>query len=212
MTPKKLKGVELESEVLKAIKEDSELTGNRYGVMVAVDQDGLLRRIKSYPDLEGVVRGGLQFVVECKVCSSSSIQLAARIERDKSSKQLKHLLERAEFEAITFYMIHFNERVLKTKTEQAVTYAFPVHPNHPFWERFVVGDEWKINRDICNLYGQKIEWIVPPRCRKARPDFHKTILKIDNNLVRYRTRKQDTDWRASPMFKKKPKLDHQKLV
>lgn len=203
MTPKKLKGIELEKEILSAIKSEDELTGNRYGVMTMVDQDGLLRRIKSYPDLEGVIRGGLQFVTECKVCSSASIQLAARIEDDKSSKQLKHLLERAEYEAITFYVIHFNERVLKTKTDPAMTFAFPVHPCHPFWERFVAGDEWKINRDTCQLYGVDIPWFVPPRCRKVRPDFFKTILKVDNNLTRFRS-KPKSNWRESPMFKKQP--------
>jgi len=204
-TPKKLKGTELEKEVLSAIKSSDELTGNRYGVMTMVDADKQLRRIKSYPDIEGVISCGIQFVIECKVCSQASLRLASRIEDDKSSKQLKHLLERGDFMAITMYVIHFNERVLKTKSEPACTYAFPVHSSHEFWIRFCRGEELNINRETCEKYAYQIVWYVPPRCRRARPNIATAINRVENMLTESRS-KPKFDWRESPMFRKEIKV------
>jgi len=199
-TPPKLKGTGLEKELLHVIKSSDEITGGRYGVMTSVKPDGELIRIKSYPDIEGVRKPvGQQFNVECKVCSQASLHLATRITDDKQSKQLAHLLRRAEFGGVSMYLVHFNRRELKTKTVEQRTFAFPVHPCHPFWLRFLGGFESKVNIEICQEHAVPIEWIIPNRCRKARPNFVPVIEEVDNLIMPHR-QKQSTTWLESPIF------------
>lgn len=197
--PKKLKGTELEKEIIHVVKKDDDVDGGRYGVMLSY-QNEELRPIKSYPDLEGVRKPyGQQWLAECKVCSAASLHLAARINDDKQSKQLAHLLRRAEYGATSMYIVHFNERILKTKHVQPCTFAFPVHPCHPFWLRFLGGFESKVNIEICQEYAVPIEWLVPYRCRKARPNFVPVIEEVDNLIMPHR-QKQSTTWHESPIF------------
>jgi len=197
--PAKLKGTELEKELLRVIKASTEIVGGRYGVMLSYQNDEL-RPIKSYPDIEGVrMPAGQQWIAECKVCSSASLHLATRITQDKQSKQLAHLLQRAEFGATCMYVVHFNRRELKTRTVDQHTFAFPVHPNHPFWLRFLGGFESKVNIETCQEYGLPIEWHVPKRCRKAQINFVPIVEEVNVMLAKYRGT-DSTNWQASPIL------------
>jgi len=152
-----MKGKELERRcVLQAdrYRRDRDLTMARYGVH-GVLVDGQWRPIDSLPDFEGVLPGGRQFIFEAKVCNQASFPL----DDDKfKARQYKHLMERSEFGVITFLLIYFPERRLKTKVDAPLLVAFPVNRSMEFWSRFETGEIKRISRDDAIEYGVELQW------------------------------------------------------
>ena len=80
---------------------------SRYGTMSTM-VDGEWRPVPSLPDFEGVRHDGSQFIIEAKVCT----QPAFRMNVDKiKHKQVKHMLDRSDFNVPCYVAIHFNERM-----------------------------------------------------------------------------------------------------
>jgi len=130
----------------------------RYGVQ-SVRTGGPLGaiQIKSLPDFEGIMGwGDWQYIWDCKACSQASFNLAAY--RDRKKRQLTHMIERSRFGAICGFLIHWNERKLKTKTEKEETWWFPVHHLHPFWESFFAAEVKRITRIDCMEHGKEVAW------------------------------------------------------
>lgn len=172
-----MKGKEFEQACIYAMEGQErmgEATMSRYGVQASfVNKEW--RPINSLPDFEGIQRGGRQFVFECKVCSTASFAL----DEDKfKRRQLRHMLKRAKFGAITFLLIHFPTRELKTRTEPWRTVAFPVYGTHPFWEAFDRGEVKRITREDCDQYGVNVTWEPVPRGRTDRPNILEAIKEL----------------------------------
>jgi penicillin-binding protein-related factor A (putative recombinase) len=126
--------------------------------------------IPSLPDFEGCVFGtGRQIIIEAKVCSQSSYAIAANDQ--KHPKQIEHMLNRAEFGALCFLMIHYNARELKTKSEPAETFAVPVLDNH-FWREYQNGERRTLNRSEAEMHGIRIPWDThSQRATKLTPNL-----------------------------------------
>lgn len=168
--PVKLKGKELEKLCIYRMQQEEVrgvATMSRYGVQTSMVDEKWIP-IRSLPDFEGIMFGGRQFVIEVKVCSAASFPL----DDDKfKARQLKHLMTRGRFGAVSMLLIHFNGRVLAKKTEPAITWALPVYPEHDFWREFDRGEVKRIARSDCEQYGHEVPWTVFAGCRKESPDL-----------------------------------------
>ena len=181
--PPKLGAKEFEALILERFAREERqgvLTGGRYGVSV-VPIPGKKRGqpewtpISSLPDFEGVFLGGQQFVVEAKVTSGASFA----IHDDKfKARQLRHLLRRSRFGVVSALVIHFNQRVLKTRTDEAATWLFPVSDRLACWQEQEGGDWKTLTRDDCAVYGVPVEWNRSKRETKDRPDLHAAMVQM----------------------------------
>lgn len=170
MVPHSLQGKEFENLILEAAKREESkgtLTLCRYGVQ-GVTFNGKTILVPSLPDMEGVLAGGRQFIVEAKAVAGASFPLNDDHFRDR---QYAHLAKRARFGSLSFILIHFAHRTLASKIDPAVTVAFPVDPRMPFWASYEAGETRSLSRDIAQEIGQRVAWVTPPRCRKALPDL-----------------------------------------
>lgn len=180
---------DFEKVVLERLLQDTELKrcdAGRYGVQMAVvgkDNDGRpsYQPIRSLPDIEGVLPGGRQFIFDAKVCSASKFDLSPyRLSdevRGSKCRQLRHLLRRASLDAIAFFLIHWNSRELKTKSEPAETFAFPVSRRCPFWTSFLRGETKALRRSDCYDLAVRVSWNRrSARERRPRPDVLEAIL------------------------------------
>jgi penicillin-binding protein-related factor A (putative recombinase) len=139
------------------------------------------RPLQSLPDFEGVLSPrGRQFVLDAKVCNQPSFPLDT--ESKSKSRQLKHMLTRAKFGAVCFYLIHFPERTLARSIEPAQSYAFPIHPDHKFWESFDRGESKRITRADCEEYGVAVIWNTLPGGRTPRPDVLAAVYELIGRL------------------------------
>jgi len=167
----RLRGREFEKlieEVGEFYEREGIATIGRYGVSGAFNGD-TWRPIKSLPDFEGVWCDGRQIVFDAKVCSQSSFPLNKFVDgAGQPVRQLKHMLRRCRFGVRCFFLIHWSERILKTRTEPAETWRFPVD-NGPFWKWYEEGMVKSITKEDCRSYGQPVSWCVPKRGRKPRP-------------------------------------------
>ena len=77
-----------------------------------------------------------------------------------------------------FLTLHFTPRELKTRTEPAQTWAFPVHGDHPLWVAFDRAETKRITRADCEEYAELIEWNCLPGGRTPRPDILSAILRL----------------------------------
>ena len=159
---------------MRAHEERGEATMSRYGVQANMI-DGKWTPVSSLPDFEGLIPDGRQFITDCKVCGAASFAL----DEDKfKRRQLRHMLTRARFGAICFLTLHFTPRELKTRTEPAQTWAFPVHGDHPLWVAFDRAETKRITRADCEEYAELIEWNCLPGGRTPRPDILSAILRL----------------------------------
>jgi len=173
--PEKLLGKEFEKLCVRDALGNPHFHMSRYGVM-GVFLKGQWRPVTSLPDFEGVLKPhGRQFIFEAKVTSGASFSLS----EDKLHKaQINHLLRRAEYGAVCFLLIHFNQRKLSKKTVKAETWAFPVHPENAYWEAFVRKEVKSINILDCQQYGIECGWHRTPLQKGLpRPDLWSVILK-----------------------------------
>ena len=181
------KGKELEDLCLYRLGKEDErgvAQGGRYGVQAVFDGVDATGRpkwmtIPSYPDIEGVLRGGRQFIFDAKVCSQSSLNLAGDHFRDR---QFSHLKKRSRMGVVTFLLIHFNARELKKIHDAAVTWAFPVHHEMEFWLEFEAGAMRSISRDSCDKYAEQVSWSVMDRCRKESPDIVDVVRRLSHRF------------------------------
>lgn len=131
--------------------------------------------IASLPDFSGML-DGLSFMLDAKVCSQASVNLQPD---HFGTHQFKHLCRVARFGGTAFLLIHFPERVLKTKTDEVRTVAFPVHADHPFWIGF--GPESgnrTINREACDTFGVDVHWDRLGRMRTETPDIVEAVREL----------------------------------
>lgn len=189
MIPLHLKGTEFEAlcaEAAERYEKAGVLTMGRYGVTRSFQknkQTGKMeeRAIESLPDFEGAIAPhGKQFIMENKVCSGSSFPM----KKDKiKPRQVAHLLRRSRFGALSFLVIHFCSRQLKTANFAAFTVAIPVTDEDPRWQKFIdahalakklkqpVIPQGSISRDEADFIGLRVQWEIAKGCRKARPNL-----------------------------------------
>lgn len=144
-------------------------TLGRYGVQGAMFGDEF-RPMRSLPDFEGVYADGRQFIFDGKVCSGASFRLD-KFDPDRPSttqRQLSHMLKRSRFSVVCFFLVHFNFRELRTKTDPPATIAIPVGANVPVWRGYLRGEVRGISRAQAADYGIEIPWWAPPRAKKPR--------------------------------------------
>lgn len=153
-------------ERMRVEEKRGNATMSRCGVQVSM-VDGELVRIPSLPDFDGVLMGGRNFCFDCKRCGAASLAID---DHKFKARQLRHMLTRARFGAICFVLIQWSERVLKKRTDPEVTWAFPVHPEHPFWEAVDRGEVKAITREDCEEHGALCPWDTLPGERKPRPN------------------------------------------
>lgn len=172
-----MKAKEFEDVCLYRMRQEEELgraTMSRYGVQGNFI-DGAWQPVQSLPDFEGLIEGGRQFITDCKVCGAASFPL----DDDKfKRRQWRHMVTRSRFGAVCFLLIHFSERELKTRTEPAETWAFPVMLPHPFWNEFDAGSAKRITRQDCEEYAVKVEWNTLPGGRTTRPDVLAAVIAL----------------------------------
>lgn len=168
MTPTSLKAKEFEQLILDAGKRDKRMSIVRYGVQVSMIK-GEWVPIQSLPDFDGILDNGKQFIMEAKVSGSTSLGLN---KAEVKPRQIKHMLKRAQMGVPCFLIIHFNEKVMVTKTHPAITVAVPVNDEDARWELLADGKPaGNLGRcEACKM-GTVITWSVPPRCKKVLPDI-----------------------------------------
>lgn len=169
-------GRDFEALVLERFRKDEadgRCTVSRYGVQVSF-VGGEWKPIKSYPDFEGVLPGGRQFIVEAKVCRAASFPL----DDDKfKNRQYRHMIRRANFGVISILLVHFPQRELVKRQVASLTVAYPVYSQLRFWEAFDRGEVKRLTRMDCAENGIEVFWTIPDRCRKATPDVLAAIEK-----------------------------------
>lgn len=159
-------------------EEAGRLTMGRYGVQFTYaklnpTQPAVARPLRSLPDFEGILAPlGRQFICDAKVTSGASLKLD---ESHLTERQIRHMLRRSRFGAVCGLLVHCNERVLTRTVQPALTWAFPVHWRHPFWERVEAGEERSVSRVVFEEYGVPLTWEIPVRCRNATPRIHAAV-------------------------------------
>ncbi|MGV3484778.1 MAG: Holliday junction resolvase RecU [Planctomycetaceae bacterium] len=182
---------ELMGPRVEELRREGIATLNKPGIFANVIErlpDGkvLAFLIKSLPDYQGVFcrPHGREVMFDLKVCSQSSFGLDKyRIElKGARARQLKLMYERSGYGSVCFFLLHWNGRELKTREEPAVTYAFPVMAEHPFWSAFERGEEKSIKRSHCEAYGIEVPWITIGASRIPRPDLFSAMREVANLL------------------------------
>ena len=183
MEPTKLTGKEFEEYCKISFETDrsqvAEFDQWRNGVKASQIGPNQVVTVKSLPDFSGLIDNEL-FNYDAKACSQASFALN-KYHADKSNalqRQMDFMLRTAKCGATSFFLIHFNKRELALKTIEAQTWAFPVHPEHPFWLRFFANDEKSINLRHCDDYGFRAEWHIPKRCSRPRIKLAELIRDI----------------------------------
>jgi penicillin-binding protein-related factor A (putative recombinase) len=139
--------------------------------------DGTVRArlIESFPDFQGVfgTSPAREVMFDAKVCGQASFPLSKfrAHASDAKTRQLRLMYERARFGSVCFFLLHWTPRELKTKSDDAVTHAFPVSEDHPFWIGFESGIYKSIKRVHCEEYGFEIPWTVIGTERIPKPDL-----------------------------------------
>ncbi|MCA9366720.1 hypothetical protein KC887_00445 [Candidatus Kaiserbacteria bacterium] len=164
------------------------LDGNRYGVQAVHRKlpDGVniqvpgcapgmfLTAMPSLPDFEGVIPGARQFTFDCKVCSDNSLSMSEYFSTESSKgkrvRQMRHLVRRANMGCCSGLLIHFNERVLKTRVCPAVTYFWQVGSG-VLWNSVVEKQTNSVSRFDCELHAVKVFWTKGDGESIYRPDF-----------------------------------------
>lgn len=175
-----------EAICLEALTATGHATASRYGVQGSF-VDGEWRPISSLPDFEGVLLGGRQFIVDCKVISGASFDLRNyrhhRKSRSSQRRQLEHMLRRDSFGAICGFVVHCNSRRLKTKSDPSGTFFVPISSQLPLWEEFERGERHIVTRSELAEHSHAVEWRkLGPRDRKGRPDLVGLLRSLEDGV------------------------------
>ena len=168
--------------------------------------------VKSKPDFEGPFdMSGCQAVFDAKVLTSrASFPLTDYMTTDDKigSKeiQFKHMYGRSQFGCPCGFLIHWNARETKTKSEIAVTCLFPIQHGLGYWEDFFAGDRRSITRDDCfgdRGYSVPVKWNVRGKDRTVRPDVLQAVRQLKRRLQtgfydRLEGRDDNTVWEDCP--------------
>ena len=189
-----LDGKELEACVVYRCHEIDEKAGRytlcRYGT-TAVMIEQLWTPVKSLPDFEGALAGGRQFIIECKTCSQASYALSGGTSKSFVN-QHKHLRKRSRFGVLTAMLIHFNERVLKTKVDPEFTVLLPVNDNMVIWQQYDKGVQRHISRVEARTYGIEVVWDIPKGRQKLSPNLYNAILELQTRIDKRTTHDDNT--------------------
>ena len=150
----------------------------RYGV-ISTFRDGQWQPIPSLPDFEGVTPDGRQFIFDVKVCSQPAYDMTGGTSKS-FKRQYLHMQRRAKFGVKCFLLIHFNERTLKTKTDEPFTVLFPILDN-VFWQGYDRGEQKKISRQEARMYGIPVNWdTATDRGTRLTPNLLEAITKMED--------------------------------
>ncbi len=116
---------------------------------------------------------GSHIIFDAKVCSQASFpwDKYRSITRGARARQLKHMLKRSRFGARCFFLFHWNERLLKTKSVSARTFVVPVRHDDDYWTKVEMAEIKSLTRDDCFSIGVEIPWEATDRGFKLRPNF-----------------------------------------
>lgn len=177
--PGRLSGREFEELVLyraRQMNDAGEWHCGRYGVQVSHMKDPvtgklIVQPLQSLPDFEAACPPeGRQVIFETKVCTSPSYQIST--ENKRKERQLRHLLDRSAMGCLCYLLIHFNERVLKTRSDEPFTVALPVTPESQLIRDVLTHGTKTLSRSEADLYGLMLPWNVHgERGRKQTPDL-----------------------------------------
>jgi len=129
----------------------------------------------SLPDFNCCLRefGGIEAVFDAKVCSQARYDLSGGTH--KSFKhQYRYMRLRDTFGALCFIVLHFNSRVIKTKTEPESTVLFPIMQNE-FWNAYDTGECKGVSRREAEMWGIKIAWDIPGNKKTLSPNLYAAI-------------------------------------
>ena len=159
----------------------------RSGVKASVvgrNKDGtaVARLQKSRVDFDGLLPSGRAFDFDCKVCSGSSFplnQYREDIGIKSKTNQIIYMFGRAKYRSIAGFLIHWNERIMKTAEHPPATYWFPVDRRIRFWRAWGSMDVNSINRRDCEIYGYRVSWTKRKLERTFRPDVLSVLKHLD---------------------------------
>lgn len=156
---------------------------SKCGVHAIRSKDGW-QVIPSFPDYEGVVKPGLQFVFDAKVCTQASFDLSKYREetRGPRARQIRHMFRRSRYGVPSFFLIHWNGRDLKSKSYPAQTFVLPVSGDIVLWERFMAAEQKSLTREDCEEFGIRVQWNSIGRGRKVRPDYLTAIRPLFSDV------------------------------
>jgi len=180
---KQLTGSEFESVVSKRMDKyrDAGVADIRKSGVAAFYTSSGWQVQQSRPDFEGIMQGPVPIVFDCKACSGHSFglskyQMHTSGKKESRRYQLEYMFDKASYGVVAFFLIHWNPRELKTKAAEAVTYAFPVHREMRFWDKFERGEIKSISRDDCDEYGHRVSWTLFNRLdRNIQPDIRNAV-------------------------------------
>ena len=179
LIPTSIKGKELEELVLFRARKCDEPQGlytvSRCGVMSFFNK-GVWTPVHSLPDMGGITADGREFVFDCKVCSQASYDLSGGTHKS-FAHQLKYMRKRAKFGATCFILMHFNERILKTRSDPSFTVLFPIGET-AFWLGYDEGSQKNITRTEAELYGIAVSWDSPGKKRKLSPNLYAALCAL----------------------------------
>lgn len=189
MTPSTLTGRDFEAVVVEQndiYERNLQASIGRYGVQATFSKSpitGKLENIihRSLPDFEGTMLRGTHIIFDCKVCSAASFSWTDYRATTKGSKarQLNHMIRRSRFGAFTFFLMHWNERVLQKKVVPAETWIFPVNAEDDYWHRVQFGEVKSMNLEDCRGRGSRVHWVLNgARGSKYRPDYLDTVVAM----------------------------------
>lgn len=184
----KCDGKDFEAICLWRSTEIAEKSGQyvmgRCGTM-SVFIDGEFKPIPSLPDFEGALMGGRMFCFDAKVCSQASFALTGGTAKS-FLHQYKFLQRRAKFGVLTFVLIHWNERVLKGKTDPEFTSLLRICDN-ALWQSYDRGELKQIGRTLCKLHGIEVVWDAPEGRHKLSPNLYNALLELQKQVDQERT-------------------------
>ena len=175
-----MKGKEWEKickDELRRLAKLGQLCWGSYGVKAYMDPETKQWRPKrSLPDIEGILPGGRQWMFDCKVVSQSS-WIYESSDRKSQLAQKEHMMDRSKFGGIGFFLVHFPERVLDSKSWDQSTWAVPVNEHNGLWLGSHPNTS-RLHRDQMHLFAHPVEWGKFGRSRTLRPDIMQAIKDV----------------------------------
>ena len=188
------------SEFLQLCRNQKLAHITRYGTIAQVvgmasDGSTKCKLNRSLPDFGGTIKGqgGVEVVFDCKVVGDKQASMdMSKVQMDKQYKgsqarQLQFMVERSEYGAGCFFLIHFNVKpYAKAADRPAQTWAFPVQLtdasgnfDHPYWSLFWSGEKKRIHVSDCEQHAVRVEWFLPSeRSTKPRPNVLKAAREV----------------------------------